>query len=80
MTTGRPGERAGAAEAEWLANAEAGGIALLELPLRHHRRDRAIAVGLADAHRRRAHERGMLYFLRQVGANAPTMACFNDRK
>ena len=33
----------------------------------------AIAVALADAHRRRGHDRGMLYFLRQVGANAPTI-------
>jgi hypothetical protein len=29
--------------------------------------------GLANAHRRRAHDRRMLYFLRQVGANAPTI-------
>ena len=33
----------------------------------------AIAVGLVGAHRRRARNRGMLYFLRQLGANAPTM-------
>jgi hypothetical protein len=38
----------------------------------------AIAVGLADAHRRRGRDTGMLYFLRQVGAKALTMVCFKD--
>ena len=72
------------AKPSWLGEGLGGrGWLMLELPPCHHRRDRVIAVGLADVHRRRGHDRGMLYFLRQVGANAPTitgtaMACFKD--
>jgi hypothetical protein len=36
---------------------------------------RSVAEALYDARRRRAHERGMLYFLRRVGAKCSDYHC-----